>query len=233
MTLILLPNLLDESSDIDLYLPKKLKETLLSLDGLIAESEKSARHFLFKFLSKDEFLKIKIKLLNEHTKQEELKSFIKDIASQRWGLISDAGLPCIADPGSNLVKLAHENNIEVEALFGPSSIFLSLMLSGLNAQKFSFLGYLPREENLLVKEIKSLENISSSEKSTQIFIEAPYRSDKIFELLKKHLKETTYLCIAVNLTSKDQKVITKSIKEMRKVNLIIGKNPTIFLVQAF
>lgn len=233
MTLILLPNLLDESSDPDLYLPKNLKNILLSLDGLFAESEKSARHFLLKFLSKEEFNKIKIKLLNEHTKEEEIKTFIKDILNQRWGLISDAGLPCIADPGSMLVKFAHQNNIEVQALSGPSSIFLSLMLSGLYAQKFSFLGYLPREEPHLIKEIKFLENESFKQKSTQIFIEAPYRADKLFEILKKHLRDTTLLSISINLTSKDQRVVTKTIKEMKKINLVIGKNPAIFLFQSF
>lgn len=233
MTLILLPNLLDETSDIDLCFPKKINSIIATLDGLIAESEKNARRYLLRFLNKEEFNKVKIRLLNEHTKEDEIKNLINEISNGKWGLISDAGLPCIADPGAILVRYAKEKNIEVQAISGPSSIFLALMLSGLNAQKFAFLGYLPREENQLIKNIKLLEIESSKEKITQIFIEAPYRSDKIFEVLRKNLKENTLLTVAINLTSKDEKVITKNIKEMGKIDLIIGKNPCIFLFQAF
>lgn len=233
MTLILLPNLLDETSDIDLYFPKKINSIISTLDGLIAESDKNARRYLLRFLNKEEFNKIKIRLLNEHSKEDEIRNLINEIANEKWGLISDAGLPCIADPGAILVRYAKEKNITVQAISGPSSIFLALMLSGLNAQKFAFLGYLPREENQLIKNIKLLEIESSKEKITQIFIEAPYRSDKIFDILRKNLKENTLLTIAINLTSKDEKVITKNVKEMRKIDLIIGKNPCIFLFQAF
>lgn len=232
MTLILLPNLLDDSADIDMYFPKKLPSIIASLNGLIAESEKNAIHYLLRFLNKEELCKVKIRLLNEHTKDFEIKNLINEISNEKWGLISDAGLPCIADPGSLLVKLAKEKNIQVQAIPGPSSIFLALMLSGLNGQKFSFLGYLPREENLLIKNIKYLEGESAKQKITQIFIEAPYRSDKVFDVLKKNLKETTILSVAINLTSKDEKVITKSVKEMRLIDLKIGKNPSIFLFQS-
>jgi 16S rRNA (cytidine1402-2'-O)-methyltransferase len=233
MTLIILPNLLDDYADIDLCLPKKLSSIISSLDGLIAESEKNARKYLLRFLNKEEFNKIKIRLLNEHTKETEIKELIQEISDQKWGLISDAGLPCIADPGSTLVRYAKEKNIQIQAIPGPSSIFLALMLSGLNAQKFSFQGYLPREENILINKIRFLELESSKQKLTQIFIEAPYRSDKIFEILKKNLKENTLFSVAVNLTSKDEKVVTKTIKEMKKTDLKIGKNPAIFLFQAY
>ncbi len=232
MTLILLPNLLDDTADVDLCFPKKLNSIVASLDGLIAESEKNARKYLLRFLNKEEFNKIKIRLLNEHTKEDEIKNLINEISNEKWGLISDAGLSCIADPGSILVRYAKEKNIFVQAIPGPCSIFLALMLSGLNAQKFIFQGYLPRQENLLIKKIKILEMESSKQKLTQIFIEAPYRSDKIFQILKKNLKENTLLSIAINLTSKDEKILTKSIKEMRTIDLKIGKNPAIFLFQA-
>jgi 16S rRNA (cytidine1402-2'-O)-methyltransferase len=164
---------------------------------------------------------------------EEIKSFIKEITKSRWGLISDAGACCIADPGSDLVKLARENNVLVKVINGPSSVFLSLMLSGLNAQKFAFQGYLPRKEKLLIKKIKFLEYESFKQKITQIFIEVPYRSDKILKILMKNLKKETLLSVAINLTSESEKIVTKKIKEFQRFDLKIGKNPSIFLIQAY
>jgi len=232
MTLILLPNLLEETADIDLYFPKKLGSIIQTLDGLIAESEKNARKYLLRFVNKEKFKEIKIRLLNEHTKEEEIKDLIKDIADQKWGVISDAGLCCIADPGSILVKYAKEKNILVKAIPGPCSIILAIMLSGLNIQKFIFHGYLPRNDKELVKKIKFLEKESARQKITQIFIETPYRSDKIFNILKKTLREITKLSIAINLTSIQEKVITKNIRDMKKINLKIGKTPAVFLFLA-
>jgi len=232
MTLILLPNLIDENADIDLYLPKGLKKVIRSLDGLVAESEKNAIRYLLRFLDKEEIKKIEIKTLNEHTKKQELLDLLELVKNKTWGLISDSGLPCIADPGSDLVRYSRKSNIEVKAIFGPSSIFLALMLSGLNGQKFSFQGYLPREENQLKKKIKFLENESIKQKATQIFIEAPYRADKLLDILKRNLRKNTFLCVGVNLTSKDEKVITMQIKDWHKCHFKIGKNPTIFLFES-
>lgn len=233
MTLILLPNLLYDFADIDLWLPKKLGSIIASLDGLIAESEKNARKYLSHFLSRQDFNKIKIRLLNEHTRENELKDLTNEVSFGKWGLISDSGLPCLADPGSLLVKYANEKNILVQAIAGPSSIFLALMLCGLNTGRFAFHGYLPRKDSILIQKIRSLENESSKQKIIQVFIEAPYRSDRILSFLKMHLKDLTLLCIAINLTSKDEKVITKSMKEFKKMDLKIGKRPCVFLIQAF
>jgi len=232
MTLILLPNLLQETASVDLYFPKDLKNIILSLDGVIAEDEKNARRYLLKFMQRDAFQKIKIELLNEHTKDTEIKDLLKLIKEENWGLISDAGLPCIADPGSKLVKLAKEKNIKVKAISGPSSIFLALMLSGLNGQKFSFQGYLPREENNLIEKIKFLESVSLKQKQTQIFIEAPYRSDKLLNILIKTLNKDTVLSIAINLCAKDEKVITQKITQWEKQKIYIGKNPVVFLFES-
>ena len=230
MTLILLPNLLDDEADLIKNLPMDyLKQIIPSLDGLIAEDEKKARRYLLKFVARDDLPPIK--LLNEHSSEDDLQLLLNLISKEKWGLISDAGLPCIADPGSKLVFLAREKNIKIEAVFGPSSIFLALMLSGLGGQKFCFQGYLPRKEDELIKKIKFLEKISSLENATQIFIEAPYRSDKMFNILKKTLKPKTYLSIAISLTSKDQRVITKKVKDFE--NLVIGKNPSVFLFKSF
>ena len=157
---------------------------------------------------------------------------LKLIENKKIGLISDAGLPCIADPGSKLVKLARAKNIKIEAYPGPSSIFLALMQSGLNAQKFAFQGYLPRKEEELIEKIKYLEKESFQNKITQIFIEAPYRSDKMLNLLLKILKGDVLLSLAINLTSKDEKVITKKVYEFKKLKVVIGKNPSVFLLEA-
>ncbi|HEU63944.1 MAG: Ribosomal RNA small subunit methyltransferase I [Candidatus Anoxychlamydiales bacterium] len=232
MTLELLPNLLDESADIDLYFPKNLKNIILSLDGLIAENEKNARRYLLRFIDREKLQKVPITLLNEHTKEDEILDLLKLIENKKIGLISDAGLSCIADPGSKLVRLARDKNIKIEAYPGPSSIFLALMLSGLNAQRFAFQGYLPRKEEELIQKIKDLEKESSLNKITQVFIEAPYRSDKMLDFLIKTLKSAATLSLAINLTSKEEKVITKKIYEFKKLNLRIGKNPTVFLFEA-
>lgn len=230
MSLILLPNLLDEEADIDLYFPKKLQVIVKSLNGLIAESEKQARRYLLKFLSREELQEKKIMLLNEHSSLEEVKHIVKQIDNSRWGVISDAGLSCIADPGALLVQLAKKQNISIKAISGPSSIFLALLLSGLNAQNFAFNGYLPRQQDLLIKKIQLLEDRAYEEKSTQIFIEAPYRSDKMYKILKDTLKQTTSLCIAISLTSSKERVITKKVQDFPDIQ--IGKAPCVFLFQA-
>ena len=232
MTLILLPNLLDEKANIDQNFPKDLKNIILSLDGLIAENEKNARRYLLRFIKRESLSSVKIVLLNEHTKNHEINDLLNLIKNEKYGLISDAGLSCIADPGSKLVRLANIYNIRVKAIPGPSSIFLALQLSGLNGQKFSFEGYLPREEKKLIEKIKFLEKESLQQKKTQIFIEAPYRSDKLLNILKNTLNPKTLLSVAINLTSKDEKVITQKIASWRKHKLTIGKNPAIFLFES-
>jgi len=232
MTLILLPNLLDESADIDLYFPKNIKTIVASLEGIIAEDEKNARRYLLRFIDREKLQKLPIKLLNEHTKDDDILDLLRLVENKKIGLISDAGLPCIADPGSKLIKRLKDKNIEIRAYPGPSSIFLALMLSGLNAQKFAFQGYLPRKEDELILKLKKLEKESSQNNITQIFIEAPYRSDKMLNCLVKTLNKETLLSVAINLTSKEEKIITKRVLEFKKLNLVIGKNPTVFLFRA-
>ncbi len=227
--LILLPNLLDELADIDLYFPKKLKDIILSLDGLIAENEKNARRYLLRFVDKEKLQKMQIRLLNEHTEDDEILDLSKQIEHKNFALISDVGLPCIADPGSKLVRLLND---KIEAYPGPSCVFLALMLSGLNAQRFAFQGYLPRKSDELIRKIKDLERQSRQNKITQIFIEAPYRSDKMLNFLIKYLKKDTTLCVATNLTSKNQKIVRKKIDLFKKQKFLIGKNPTVFLFEA-
>jgi 16S rRNA (cytidine1402-2'-O)-methyltransferase len=225
--LILLPNLLDEGAAIDFSFPPAISSLVASLNGLICESDKEGRRFLRRFLSHDQMAALPLRNLNEHTLPTELKTLVEPLLKgETWGLISDAGLPCIADPGAEVVWLAREKGIEIEALSGPSSLLLSLQLSGFSGQRFTFHGYLPREIPDLEKKIKELEKRSKEE--TQIWIEAPYRSAKMLDLLQKTLQPFTRLCVAVNLTSSNQRVASSLIKNWNPFP--IQKEPAVFLL---
>ncbi len=229
--LFLLPNLLDESLEADAFLPPSVGRAVLLLQGLFAESEKSARRYLRRFLSHDQMTKIPLRLLNEHTKKEELESLLEPLRKgEIWGIVSDCGLPCIADPGSDLVLLSHQNGIPVETFSGPSSIVMALQLSGFSGQRFAFHGYLPREEEDLQIRLKKIEE--DAKVATQLWIEAPYRSLKMLETLKKVLLPKTKLCIATDLTLPHQRVVTLSMKEWKTIDFTLAKAPCIFLLSA-
>lgn len=225
--LYLLPNLLEETLPIEPFLPISVGEAVRKIQGLIAESEKMARRYLRRFLSHDEMAKMPLALLNEHSKDampllEPMKR------GEVWGLISDAGLPCLADPGADLVWLAHQNGIHVETFVGPSSIVMALQLSGFGGQQFAFHGYLPREALDLEKKIRDLEK----QPITHIWIEAPYRSAKMLDLLKQVLKPTTRLCLAANLTTSNQKVVSQTIAKWREKSFLLEKEPVVFLLDS-
>jgi len=231
--LYLLPNLLDESQDAAELLPPSVRKAVLQLDGLIAESEKAGRRYLRRFLSHEEMAAMPLALYNEHTQELDLPLLLQKILlGQTWGLISDLGLPCLADPGSKLVWLARKAGIAVEAILGPSAIILALMLSGLEGQRFAFHGYLPKEEGEAVKVIAGLEKRSSLEKSTQFWIEAPYRSLRMLELLKRQLKPNTLLCVAKNISLPLQEVITQPVSKWQSSSFVMGKEPAVFLLFA-
>ncbi len=229
--LILLPNLLDDTLENHApFLPANIGDTINALQGVICETEKPARRFLGRFKK----AQLPLKVLNEHTKNEEVKELLAPIEKgEVWGLLSDAGLPCIADPGSLLVALARKKNIPVEAVVGPSSLFMALMLSGLSGQNFSFNGYLPRERDPRKSAISKLEQKSKKGGSTEIFIEAPYRNQEMLKDLIETLQPGTLLSISCDLTAPTQEVYTKSVKEWRGGALpTIHKRPTIFLIYA-
>jgi len=227
--LLLLPNLLDESLPHESGLPPAVSAAVATIGGLIAESEKSARRYLRRFLSHDQMAKTPLRLLNEHTRPGDLESLLAPLLNgETWGLISDAGLPCIADPGSPLVFLAHQRGIPVETFAGPSSLLMALQLSGFSGQNFSFHGYLPREPLNLEDKILALEKQASG--GTQIWIEAPYRSGKMLETLKRVLQPNTLLCVAANLTLPTQKVVTMQVGKWRSFSLDLEKEPAVFLL---
>lgn len=231
--LYLLPNLLHEEAEVAFSLPAGIGQIVHSLQGLIAESEKEARRYLRKFLTHEEMAAMPLKTLNEHSDPKLLDQLLTPILNgEIWGLISDAGLPCVADPGSDLVALAHKKEVDVQTIAGPSSILMALQLSGFSGQRFMFHGYLPREQPLLEKQIVELEKKSKMEGSTQIWIEAPYRSAKLLESLKTKLQPATRLCVAVQLTSPSQRCVSLSIAEWRRRPFPLEKEPTVFLLQS-
>lgn len=227
--LLLLPNLLDESLPADPFLPISVGGAVAGLQGLIAESEKAARRYLRRFLSHDQMAQMPLKTLNEHTAEKELALLLEPIErGEVWGLISDAGLPCIADPGADLVWLAHQKNLCVETFVGPSSILMALQLSGFGGQHFCFHGYLPREVPELEQKVKELEKCSG----TQIWIEAPYRSAKMLDLLKRVLQPSSRLCVAANLTLPTQKVVSQIVSKWKSSSFLIEKEPAVFLLDS-
>jgi 16S rRNA (cytidine1402-2'-O)-methyltransferase len=230
MTLFLLPNLLSEEGEQEFF-PKGVREAVLSLHGLIAESERGGRRYLRRFCSHEQMAACPIKILNEHTRTQELDELLSPLKEgENWGLISDAGLPCIADPGAPLVLRAHQIGIPVSTFVGPSAPLLALQLSGLTGQRFAFHGYLPREPTMLAHKLKELEKRSRHDAATQLWIEAPYRSARCTQVAFEQLKPTTLFCIAVHLMSNQQRVSTQTIKQWRKAQFSLEKEPAIFLL---
>jgi 16S rRNA (cytidine1402-2'-O)-methyltransferase len=220
--LYLLPNLLDENLDHDPFLPSSVGEVVCSLDGMIAESERATRRYMKRFT--DKFRDIPIRLLNKHT--QEIDSLIAPLQQgEKWGLISDAGLPVLADPGACLIRRLHTLKVPIETLPGPSSIVYALQLSGLPAQHFTFHGYPPKDEKTLKEKLRTL-----PKDQTHLFIEAPHRTDKFLKNLIHNLQEETDLSISWNLTLPSQGVKTQKIAQWKKAIPSLGKVPAVFVV---
>jgi len=172
-----------------------------------------------------------VNVINKFTLDEELNSFLDPIyKGYNIGLISDAGCPGVADPGSDIIKIAHQSNIKVVPLVGPSSILLAIMSSGLNGQNFAFNGYLPIDRVDKKNKIKELEKTSHQKNQSQIFIETPYRNNKMLEDLTKTLSGDTNLCIACDITLSTEYIKTLSINEWKKNKINIDKKPAIFII---
>ncbi len=233
--LYLFPNLLADLDQHHFYLPVSVDDAVNKITVLIAENEKEGRRFLrrFAFVPPKTFREIPIRLLNEHTTDKEKKELIQEIKRGGiWGIVSDCGMPCLADPGADLVLMARENGISVETFAGPSSILFALVLSGLGGQHFTFHGYLPKEENLLAAELKRIEKISLKEKSTHLFIETPYRNRRLFEKLIAILEPSSWLSIACDLTLPSQFVQTKRVKDWKKNSPPdLDKRPSVFVIK--
>lgn len=232
--LLLLPNVLGDVKHHALFLPASVDKAVATLDGLIAESAGGGRRFLGRFATKKPAHELPLALFNEHTPDNEIDFLLEPIRKgERWGLISDGGLPCVADPGAKLVRRAKQSGIVVQAFSGPSSILLALMLSGLPGQRFYFGGYLDKEPKKRETEIVELERRSKLEGSTQIFIETPYRNGHLLESLLQKLKEDTQLCVAWDLTLPTQGVLSQTVALWKKSPLPnLEKKNAIFLISA-
>lgn len=230
-TLFLIPSPLGEGK-LSTVIPQDVKACVAQLDSFIVEHPKTARHFLKLVCTKKPLQELDMQILDEHTKKEDLDALLAPLLNgQDVGLISEAGCPAVADPGSDLVKLAHKKGIRVVPLVGPSSILLALMASGLGGQRFVFHGYLPVESEKQAKKIVQIEKASRSGNETQIFIETPYRNMKLFEALLLHCREDTLLCLATDITLATESILTKSIGSWKKTAFDIGKRPTVFLIK--
>jgi 16S rRNA (cytidine1402-2'-O)-methyltransferase len=215
-------------------LPKSVKETIGMLDEFIVENSKTARAFLKLMEIPTPQSSLKIHVLNKHTDVHELFGFLNSCRDGKdIGLISEAGCPGIADPGAEITNIAHKEDIQIIPLVGPSSILLSLMASGMNGQSFTFHGYLPIDKQDVKKRLKDLEQSSKINHQTQLFIETPYRNNKLLETLLQNLHNQTKLCIACDISLNSEYIKTKTIDEWRKSKKPdLHKRPCIFLLEA-
>ncbi len=230
--LFLLPTTLGDSNPAHVF-PAILKETIKELNYFIVENEKTARRFIKLICPECKQSELTIFQLDKHDKSAGLQSFLEPLlAGKDMGLLSEAGLPAIADPGSLVVAMAHKHQIKVKPFVGPSSLLLALMASGLNGQNFSFHGYLPKESGALKRKIKQLEQFSMRDQSAHIFIETPYRNQKLFETLTKILHPDTLLTLATDLTLDTESVKTLPVAKWKKQKPDLHKRPTVFVFQA-
>ncbi len=229
-TLYLIPTTLGETAETADVLPMKINAVINLIDEYIVENEKSARQYLKKMGIKKPLQEIILHPLNQHTVAQEISGYLDNIANgKNIGIISEAGCPGIADPGAEVVALAHERNVPVVPLVGPSSILLALMASGFNGQSFTFHGYLPKERHERIKKLKELEK-AAQRKQTQLFIETPYRNMHLLEDLVNSCNGNTRLCIACDITLPTEFIKTKRMAEWKKQLPDIHKKPTIFLI---
>ncbi|WP_424000455.1 SAM-dependent methyltransferase [Maribacter sp. IgM3_T14_3] len=228
----LIPTTLGDMPPLEV-LPISIKQTIEKLDHYIVENEKTARHFIKKISPRKSQPSLKLFALNKFTLAEEIPSFLNPcLEGYDVGILSEAGCPGIADPGAAVVKIAHDKNIQVIPLVGPSSILLALMASGMNGQNFAFNGYLPIDGADRKKHIKNLERRSKEEDQSQVFIETPYRNNKMLEELIKTLAPSTRVCVAADITLPTEYIKTKTAINWKTENVDLHKRPAIFIIQA-
>ncbi|WP_373058687.1 SAM-dependent methyltransferase [Zunongwangia sp. H14] len=229
--LYMIPTTLGNSNPLEV-LPAHLIKIIEETDEYIVENEKTARRAIKKLVPEKPQQSLKIHLLNKFTEAADLPTFLNSCKEgKNIGLMSEAGCPGVADPGAEIVKLAHQENIQVVPLVGPSSILLALMGSGMNGQGFCFHGYLPIDKKERKHELKALERISAEKKQAQIFIETPYRNNKLLEDMQQSLHPGTRLCIACDLTLETEYILTRTIQEWSQTKVDLHKRPTIFILQ--
>ena len=211
------------------------QQAIVGLTDFVVEAEKTARAHLKHLGVTTPLRELNLQTLNEHTDLKSLPELLKPLQEGRsMGIVSEAGCPAVADPGANLVALAHKHGFEVRPLVGPSSLLLALMASGANGQNFAFKGYLPSEKNERIQSLKALEQRSRQQNETQLFIETPYRNDALLADAVENLHPETRLCVATDLTLPTQEIISQTIAQWRKRKEMpnLKKRPTIFVLHA-
>lgn len=229
--LYLIPSPLGEVDLADI-LPAHVLEIACSLKTFVVEETRTVRRYLSKAGLRGHIDELEFHELNEHTTPAEVEALVSLFDKGDVGLISEAGLPAVADPGAALVALCHRHGIEVVPLVGPSSLMLALMASGLNGQSFAFRGYIPAKTDERRNALKDIERLSKQLNQSQIIIETPYRNDSLFADMLQILQPSTKLCIAANITMSDAYIRTRTVAEWRKETITIGKRPCVFLILA-
>lgn len=226
--LYLIPSPLGENDPAEV-IPGPVLDRLKDIRTYVVEEVRTARRYLSRAGLKGQIDSLEFHELNEHTDIETIEGYISLFSDGRnVGLISEAGLPAVADPGAQLVDLAHRNGIDVIPCTGPSSLMLALMASGLNGQSFAFCGYLPAKTDERRETLKSIEKLSAARRQTQIFIETPYRNDSMLADILSVCRPTTRLCVAADVTLPDAFIRTKTVGQWKKEGITIGKRPCVF-----
>lgn len=229
--LYLIPVPLGESVLIESSMPTFNRQVINTIDEYVVENPKTARRHLKQMGIERSLQELTLHTLNEHTPDENISHYLDAInEGKNIGLMSEAGCPALADPGADLVRLAHKKNIEVIPLVGPTSILLALMTSGLNGQNFCFNGYLPKEQKERINKIKELERLVIKNNQSQLFIETPYRNDHLINDLLNTCSGETSLCIACDITQPEQFIKTLTVNEWKKQKPNINKRPAIFVL---
>jgi 16S rRNA (cytidine1402-2'-O)-methyltransferase len=230
--LYLIPSPLGENDPAEV-IPGPVLKSLEGFRTFVVEEVRTARRYLSKAGLRGKIGDLEFHELNEHTDEATIEGYIRlfddgsDVAR-----ISEAGLPAVADPGAQLVALAHRHGIEVVPCVGPSSLMMALMASGLNGQSFAFCGYIPAKTDERRNRLKTLEKVSAQLRQTQILIETPYRNDSLFTDILSVCGASTRVCVACNITMPDAYIKTMKVAQWKKEGLVIGKRPCVFLLLA-
>lgn len=230
--LYLIPSTLGENDPLEV-LPATVKKVIEATSCFIVENQKTARRFIKRIAPEKPQPSLELFTLNKRTEPTEYDDFIAPCFQGRdVGIISEAGCPGIADPGAAIVALAHRNHIKVVPLVGPSSILLAMMASGMNGQSFAFNGYLPIDKSERKQVLKRLERVSREQSQSQLFIETPYRNDKLLQDLTQQLHQDTLLCVAADITLPTEYIKTLTVKQWKKETPDLHKRPAIFIIHA-
>jgi len=229
-TLYLVPNTLG-NPDTSVTIPSGIAQVVNAIDVFIVEDLRNARRYL-KLLNRErEIDRITFHELNKHTAAELLPSFLEQAeAGKDTAILSEAGVPGVADPGAVVVRMAHDKGIRVVPLTGPSSILLSLMASGLNGQSFSFHGYLPIQRTDRIRKIREIEQLALRKNETQLFMEAPYRNDALLSDILEHCNPSARLCIAADITLDSEFIQTRTVAQWKRKKPALHKRPVMFLL---